>query len=203
MDDRTLTARQREVLDVIVEAVRERGYFPSVREIAAALGVRSPATADKHLRALRAKGALVREGGRLLLAPRLLHGRSGIPVVGRVAAGAPVEAPEHREGELSLDGLFGDARGLFAVRVRGDSMEGAGILEGDLVVVKPGARPKEGDVVVAYVGPGQEATVKVFRRGRGGKVVLEPRNPRHAPVVVENDPDFRIAGRVVGVVRAV
>ncbi|MCU0722858.1 MAG: transcriptional repressor LexA [Planctomycetes bacterium] len=203
MEGGALTARQRQALDRIVEAVRERGYFPSVREIGAALGVRSPATAAKHLRALEARGALVREGGRLLLAPRLRRAGGGIPMVGRVAAGAPIEAPENREGELSLAGLFGDAGGLFAVRVRGDSMEGAGILEGDLVVVRPGARPRDGDTVVAYVGPEQEATVKVFRRARGGQVVLEPRNPRHAPIAVEGDPHFRIAGKVVGVVRAV
>ncbi|MHC5036271.1 MAG: transcriptional repressor LexA, partial [Planctomycetota bacterium] len=189
MEEGLLTPRQREVLHLILSTVREEGYFPTVRQIGEALGLRSPATVNKHLKGLLRRRALVRRKGRVVPAPHLLSEPGGVPVVGRVAAGLPIDAVENREGTLSLSDLFG-GEGLFAVRVAGDSMEGAGIFHGDMVVVRSGSEAVPGEVVLAYVGPDQEATVKVFRRGPSGGVVLEPRNPRHAPLRVEGDPHF-------------
>ncbi|MHC4600580.1 MAG: transcriptional repressor LexA [Planctomycetota bacterium] len=200
MSQKALTPRQREVLDVILATIRDRGYFPTVREIAAALNLRSPATVDKHLKGLVARGQLVRREGRLVPAKHCLPGAGGVPVVGNVAAGLPVDAVEHRQGTLSMGDLFGGEAGRFAVRVRGDSMEEEGILDGDFAIVEAG-KGRPGDVVLAYVGPQQEATVKVLRRGPAGEVVLEPRNRLHAPLTVKDDPDFRIGGKVVGVLR--
>jgi repressor LexA len=200
MTPKAPTARQREVLEVILSTVHERGYFPTVREIASALGVSSPATVAKHLRGLENRGQLTRRDGRLAPAPHCLQGAGGIPVVGNVAAGVPLEAVEHREGSLSLDELFGGDARLFAVRVRGDSMEEGGIFDGDFVVVRPG-KGRTGEVVLAYVGPEQESTVKVLKRGPGGEAVLEPRNRLHTPLVVKGDPHFRVGGKVVGVLR--
>ena len=199
MAGRNLTKRQADALAYISSAVRDKGYFPSVREIGAALGVSSPATAGKHVAALVAKGALVREGSKTLLPRKALE--RGIPILGKVAAGVPTDSEQHGEGALSLADLFDGNDGLFAVRVNGDSMRDAGILDGDFVIVKPGGRPKSGDVVLAVLGPEGESTVKVLRTGKGGAVTLEPRNPMFEPIEVGEDEDFRIAGKVVGVVR--
>jgi repressor LexA len=203
MKKKPLTPRRGAVLDFILSTVRERGYFPTVREIGSAMGFSSPGSVTRHLEALAERGDLVRLEGRLAPAPRLLSSRGGIPLVGSVTAGRPVDAPENREGEVCLSGLFGEEKGLFAVRVRGDSMEGAGILEGDLVVVRPASRASPGETVLAYLGPEQESTVKIFRRGPSGEAVLEPRNPNYAALSIRHDPHFRIGGKVVGVVRQV
>jgi repressor LexA len=194
-----LTPRQREVLEVILASVEQGGRFPSIREIARRLRLASPATVFQHLEALAAKGFLRRERGRWVLGARARRDR-GIPIVGRVAAGRPITAFEEIEDYLTPE-FVGARRGRFSVRVKGESMNGEGILEGDYVVVDPDAAIADGDLVVAYLGEEQEATVKRFFRRRG-VVVLQPANPRFEPLrVPRGDAFFRIAGKVVGLLR--
>jgi repressor LexA len=121
--------------------------------------------------------------------------------VGRVAAGTPITAIENREGYVDVASLFGDDGDYFAVRVKGDSMVDAGILEGDYVVVRHEGEVKSGDTVVAYVGDEMEATVKVFKK-KGKAIELEPRNEAYRPIRLNLDKDrVKIAGKVVGLVR--
>jgi repressor LexA len=194
-----LTSRQKEVLEVILAGVEQQGRFPSIREIALRLRVASPATIFQHLEALAAKGFLFRDGRRWMLAPLARHDR-GIPIVGRVAAGRPLTAFEEIEGHLTPE-FLGARRGRFSVRVSGASMSGEGILDGDYVVVDPEQPVGNGDLVVAYLGEEQEVTVKRLRR-RGGRIELHPANPDYAIVRIESgDAFFRLAGKVVGLLR--
>jgi repressor LexA len=196
-----LSPRQRDVLDTILARVRGEGRFPSVREIGAALGIRSPATVSQHLKALLRKGFLEQRGRHYVLTGSFLAPK-GIPVVGRVAAGYPITSPEHVEEWLGVENLSRGAKGdTFAVKVMGDSMVDAGILDGDYVLVDPRGDLSNGQIVVAYVGEEQEVTVKRFRRTPSG-VELRPENPTFSTLEVPaTDPHFRIAGRVVGLVR--
>jgi repressor LexA len=195
-----LTEKQEEILNFIVDSIADIGRFPSYREIGREFGLNSVATVAQHLQALVDKGFLRKSGRKLMPEPGIRRDR-GIPIVGRVAAGRPVSAIEHLEGSLSWDDL--GRTGTFAVRVVGDSMIGAGILEGDFAVVQPSDTARSGDLVVAYVGEDQEVTVKKFFR-KGNRVELRPANPRYRPILIERkDPYFRLGGRVVGIVRRV
>jgi repressor LexA len=204
-----LTPRQRQVLAVIDQSMRDKGYPPSVREIGEAVGLTSPSSVHAHLNTLERLGYLRRDPTK----PRAIEVRydptSGkaeverrpvrhVPLIGDVAAGTNVLAQENVEEVHPLPGdLTGDGE-LFMLRVRGDSMIGDGILDGDYLVVRSQPDAERGDVVVAGI-PGEEATVKRYRR-QGNKVVLEPSNPRLEPM--ELDPaDVQIYGRVVTVVR--
>lgn len=195
-----LTEKQQGILEFILDSIQANGRFPSYREIAAAFDLNSVATVAQHLDALVEKGCLVRDGRKLMPARGLRHDL-GIPVVGRVAAGAPISAIEHVEEHLHWDG-FGDSD-IFAVKVVGESMIEDGILDGDFVIVKPTEVARNNELVVAYLGEDQEATVKRYRRTKN-KVELLPANPLYRPIVV-HVPDrwFRLAGRVVGIVRRV
>src|SRR5688572_9968910 len=190
-----LTQRQRDILEVIERSVRERGYPPSVREIGAAVGLTSPSTVHSHLATLQRLGYLRRDPSK----PRALEVRydpnSGaalerrpvrhVPLMGDVAAGTDVLAQENVEELLPLPtDLTGDGE-LFMLRVRGDSMIDAGIFDGDYVVVRSQPTADRGDIVVAGI-PGDEATVKTYRP-KGGKVVLEPANPRLEPMTFDPD----------------
>ncbi|MGH9118848.1 MAG: transcriptional repressor LexA [Acidimicrobiales bacterium] len=203
-----LTQRQREILEVIDRSVRERGYPPSVREIGAEVGLTSPSTVHTHLLSLQRLGYLRRDPTK----PRAIEVRfdaaSGaaverrparhVPLVGDVAAGTDVLAQENVEEVLPVPAdLCGDGD-LFMVRVRGDSMIDAGILDGDLVVARVQDTAEKGDVVVAGI-PGEEATVKTYSR-KGTKVVLVPANPNLEPMPYEQD-DVTIFGKVVTVLR--
>jgi repressor LexA len=208
MTDTTLTQRQREILDVIDRSMRERGYPPSVREIGEAVGLTSPSTVHTHLATLQRLGFIRRDPTK----PRAIEVRfdpnSGavferrpvrhVPLVGDVAAGTDVLAQENVEELLPLPADFCGEGDLFMLRVRGDSMIDAGILDGDFVVARAQDSADKGDVVVAGI-PGEEGTVKTYTR-RGGKVVLVPANERLSPM--EFDPDeVTIYGRVVTVLR--
>jgi len=194
-----LTPRQREILEVILVSVEERGRFPSIREIALRLDLASPATVFQHLEALAAKGFLRRHEGHWTLTPESRRDR-GIPIVGRVAAGHPSSAVQEIEGHLTPE-FIGARRGRFSVRVTGESMSGEGILEGDYVIVDPDTPMNDGDLVVAYLGEAQEVTVKRFFRRRGG-IELHPAHPHFEVMRVRRgDPFFRIAGKVVGLLR--
>ena len=197
---RELTRRQREILEYIISKVRGEDRFPSYREIGRRFRLTSSATVSQHLTALVNKGFLEKAGRRLMLSADLRPAR-GVPVVGRVAAGTPITAIENREGYVDVASLFGDDGDCFAVRVRGDSMVDAGILEGDYVVVRQDGDVRSGDTVVAYVGDEMEATVKVFRR-KGKAIELEPRNEAYRPIRLNLDTGrVKIAGKVVGLVR--
>jgi len=196
---KNLTAKQQSILDYIVSQVQNPGRFPSYRDIARDFELRSVATVAQHLNALVEKGFLVREGRHLRLVEDLLKNR-GIPVLGAVQAGQPLAAEANYDGAIRLEDF--SRRETFAVRVQGDSMIEAGILEGDFVVVEPRETARDGEMVVAHVGEDQSATVKYYHRSAKG-VELRPANEAYRPIRVVNDPYFRLAGRVVGVVRRV
>ncbi len=207
-----LSSRQEAALRSLRAFQARHGYPPTRAELGRLLGV-SAQTADFHLRALERKG-LVRisrqargveptpAGEALLAADGGVGARveaRAVPVVGRVAAGAPLTAVENLEGALPLpEGSAAD----FALRVEGDSMIEAGILDGDLVLVEQTGSAKKGDIVVALVGEGDEleATVKRYLPERG-RVVLRPANPTLSDIVVRRGEPFALAGRVVGVLR--
>jgi repressor LexA len=203
-----LTGRQRQVLEFIDTEVRRRGYPPSVREIGEAVGLSSSSTVHAHLAALETKGYLRRDPAKPRAIEVCFDPGSGatverrpvrhVPLVGDVAAGTGVLAAENVEETLPLPEDFTGDGQLFMLRVRGDSMIDAGILDGDFVVVRQQPTADGGDVVVAGI-PGEEATVKTLVR-RKGKVVLRPENPALDEMVF--DPvDVTIYGRVVTVLR--
>ena len=180
------------IMEYVNEFIQENGYSPSVREIGAAVGLRSTASVSYHLRALQDKGLL--QGGESKGRKRAIatHVRAGqIPVVGVVTAGVPILAVENQEGTMAWDG----EPGCFALRVRGDSMINAGILSGDKVVVRPQQTAHDGQIVVARIG--DEATVKRLRR-RNGQVWLMPENDAYAPI---DGSEAEIIGLVKAVVR--
>lgn len=198
MDKQPLTDKQRAIYDYIKECIEVDRRPPTVREIADQFGMRSPKGATDHLTALERKGWIDRtpHSSRGI---QLTQEDQGIPVVGRVAAGHPILAQENILGHLNFAQLFG-LRDRFSVQVVGDSMEKAGIQEGDYVVVQRSTDFRDGDIVVALLDG--EATCKRIFRERNGSIRLQPENDRYRPILVdENQPDFRIAGVVVGVVR--
>lgn len=180
-----------EIVNFINEFVQEYGYSPSVREIGEAVGLRSTASVSYHLQALQAKGILGSTGQKGRKRALAAGARPGqIPIVGVVTAGLPILAVENQEGTMAWD----DA-GCFALRVRGDSMIGAGILSGDKVVVRPQPTADDGQIVVARIG--EEATVKRLRR-RHGEIWLMPENDAYAPI---DGSEAEIIGIVKAVVR--
>jgi repressor LexA len=203
-----LTERQRQVLEFIDTEIRERGYPPSVREIGEAVGLSSSSTVHAHLAALQDKGYLRRDPTKPRAIELVYESSSGqaierrpvrhIPLVGHVAAGTGVFADENIEESVPVPEDFTGAGQLFMVRVRGESMVEAGILDGDYVVVRQQPDAAPGEVVVAGI-PGEEATVKTFLRRRG-KVVLRPENPTMSEMVFEPS-DVSIYGKVVTLLR--
>ncbi len=203
-----LTGKRREILDFIATEVRERGYPPSVREIGTAVGLASTSTVQAHLKTLEKQGYLRRDPTK----PRALEVRydatSGaaierrptahVPLVGDIAAGTDVLASENIEELLPLPEDFTGGGSLFMLRVRGDSMIEAGILDGDYVVVRQQPDAVTGDIVAAGI-PGGEATVKTYSR-RDGSVVLLPANPRLEPMVFSPS-EVVVYGKVVTVLR--
>jgi repressor LexA len=196
-----LNDRARKILTFIQRFTRDNGHPPTIREIGEAFEIRSTNGVRYYLTLLEKGGHILRKGGLsrgiTLAAP--LAG-PGIPILGRVAAGQPIFAEESHEGALEPSQLFGDPKGLFALRVRGDSMIGAGILAGDFVIVRHQERANPGDIVVALVG--DEATVKTYRP-RADSIELVAANPKYDPIVVAEESDFRIMGIVRGVIRTV
>ena len=177
------------IVDYVNQFIQENGYSPSVREIGAAVGLRSTASVSYHLQALQDKGLLQSPGAKGRKRAIVTSARQGqIPIVGVVTAGLPILAVENQEGTLAWD-----APGCFALRVRGDSMIGAGILSGDKVVVRPQQTAMDGQIVVARIG--DEATVKRLSR-RNGQIWLLPENDAYEPI------DGREA-EIIGLVKAV
>lgn len=211
VDGSDLTDRQRAILDLIVETVSKRGFPPSVREIGAGIGLSSPSTVHAHLATLEEKGYLRRDATK----PRAIEVRwekevgamegrpqvRNLPVYGDIAAGPTMLAAQAHEGVLPVPAEFISDTPHFVLTVKGESMIDAGILDGDLVVVRAQPDASNGDIVAAQVtGPtGEaEATVKRFRR-QGARILLIPENESMAPI--EAPEDLRILGRVVALWR--
>ena len=197
-----ITARQQRILDFISETVHDRGYPPTVREIGEAVGLTSSSSVHAQLANLERMGLLRKDPTKpraMTLAGEPKAPSVAVPIVGRIAAGAPVLAAEHVEGYVAVPEGFADDREHFALRVAGDSMVGAGIVDGDLVVVRGQTTADEGDIVAAVVpGPAEEeATVKRLHRD-GDRILLVPENPSMQPFELG---DGRIAGKVVAVLR--
>ncbi len=179
------------IMDYVNQFIEENGFSPSVREIGAAVGLRSTASVSYHLQALQEKGLIQAPGAKGRKRALVTGVRPGqIPVVGVVTAGIPILAVENQEGSMPWH-----EPGCFALRVRGDSMINAGILSGDKVVVRPQQTADDGQIVVARIE--EEATVKRLRR-RGGQIWLMPENDDYEPIDGTN---AEIIGIVRGVVR--
>jgi len=201
-----LTKRQSKILEFIRRHLETQGYPPTFREIGEEFGIRSTNGVRASLVALEKKGYLTRHsklsrGIELTkkafknVAPRI----TDIPIVGRVAAGEPILAEENIEGTISLDTDYLKTENIFALRVRGDSMRNAGIFDGDSVFARPQATAEKGDIIVAIIG--DEATVKRYYPEKD-RIRLEPENEAYGPIIIEkNTPGFRIAGKVVGLLR--
>ena len=180
------------ILEFVNAFVQENGFAPSVREIGAAVGLRSTASVSYHLQQLQEKGMLQSPGVKGRKRAIVTAQRPGqIPVVGVVTAGLPILAVENQEGSISWDG----DPNCFALRVRGDSMINAAILPGDLVIVRPQSYADDGQIVVARIG--DEATVKRLRR-RNGEIWLMPENENYAPI---DGSEAELIGLVKGVIR--
>jgi len=205
-----LTGRQQEIWDFLVDYVDRHGYPPTVREIGDAVGLASPSTVHAHLANLERAGLLKRDPTK----PRALEltgrGRTaaaaepatrGLPLVGEIAAGGPLLADDNVEEYIAVPEMLERGGADFLLRVKGDSMINAGILEGDIVVVKRQQSAEDGDVVVALAGDDEaldEATVKTFYR-ENGRVRLQPENDTLEPIYAAH---VQILGRVTGVFRA-
>lgn len=186
------TDKAQRILDFVNQFVQENGFAPSVREIGAAVGLRSTASVSYHLHQLQEKGLLLAPGGKGRKRSIATVQRPGqIPVVGVVTAGVPILAVENREGTMAWEG----DSSCFALRVRGDSMMNAGILDGDKVVVRPQSTADDGQIVVARIG--EEATVKRLSR-KNGQVWLLPENPAYDPI---DGSEAELVGLVKAVVR--
>ena len=180
------------ILNYVNQFIQENGYAPSVREIGAAVGLRSTASVSYHIQALQEKGLLLSPGAKGRKRSIVTNTRPGqIPVVGVVTAGVPILAFENQEGTMAWEG----DPGCFALRVRGDSMINAGILDGDKVVVRPQQSADDGQIVVARIG--DEATVKRLRR-RNGQIWLLPENDNYDPI---DGSEAELIGLVKAVVR--
>jgi len=215
----TLSEKQREILEYLHKEYQRAGVYPSIREIARGVGLRSTNTVHYHLRQLEKQGFLRRsrtartyvldggiaEGGRFSRAAQrkaqpLAHWRSArIPLLGRVAAGSPILAEQNFEGFVNLAEYFAPSGETFALRVRGDSMIEAGIFDGDVVIVRRQPTVQNGEIAVVVIDG--EATVKrLYDEPDAWR--LEPANVAMEPIrVPKREPSFRIAGKVVGVLR--
>jgi repressor LexA len=203
MVDLNLTKRQQEIFDFVKKYVGEHGYPPTVRDIGKAIGLTSSSTVHAHLANLEKLGMLRRDPTK----PRAIEvlkdkardvvAPAGLPVVGQVAAGQPVLADENIEEYVPVPGIAGGDDGEFVLRVKGDSMKDAGILEGDFVIVRRQETAGDGEIVVALVG--EEATVKRFFR-ENDHVRLQPENEAMEPIRTR---EAQVLGRVVGLCRRV
>ncbi len=196
-----LNDRAREIHSFIQRFRREKGSAPTIREIGRQFEISSTNGVRYYLNLLEKAGYIRRTGGISRgIGPSSATATAGIPVLGRVAAGQPILAEENWSGSLELTDLFGQTEQLFALQVRGDSMIGAGILQGDYVIVQKQETARPGEIVVACLN--DEATVKYYQP-RKDRVELVAANEKYQPIVVSEDSDFRILGTVRGVIRTV
>ena len=198
-----LTPRQAEILAFIKQCLEDNGYPPTRAEIAQQLGFKSPNAAEEHLKALARKGAIEMTPGasRGIRIPGFepSNEEDGLPIIGRVAAGAPILAQQHVEESCRINPEFFHPRADYLLRVRGMSMKDIGILDGDLLAVHTTKEARNGQIVVARID--DEVTVKRFKR-EGDKVWLIAENPEFAPIEIDLEAqDLVIEGLSVGVIR--
>lgn len=207
-----LTDKQQQILDYIEQFRDLNGYPPTLREIGKHFQIASTFGVKRHLDALAKKGALTVESKssrgialvRNLNKPEIISSDGEnfhrIPIVGRVAAGYPVLAIENIEGSVNIDSSFlKRSENCFALRVKGDSMIKAGINEGDVIIVSPQAEAKNGEIVVALVD--DDATVKRYEKTSDNQIVLIPENENYSNIIVTEENNFSLLGKVVGVLR--
>ncbi len=197
----SLTARQKTIYDFLVKTIREKGFAPSIHEIGRQFKIASTNGVSDHLKALERKGYIRRVGKRAIevvnaLGKTVLSATREVPILGKVPAGKPLFSEENIEGLLSVPDDMGSGK-LFALQVKGDSMIGAGILDGDKVIVKQQGIAENGEIVCAVING--EATLKRFFK-KDGVITLKAENEKYAPITV-SEGEFRIAGRVVGLLR--
>ena len=209
MTNTDLTKRQEQVLNFITSYAGRLGFPPTITEIQKHFSFRSPNAAEEHLKALARKGRIKRHPNKsrgLEIRKLQRNGDSqpstiSVPLVGRISAGAPILAEENIEGTIAVDESLVRGRGsLFALKVQGDSMVQAGICNGDIVIVRQQAAAQNGEIVVALLG--EEATVKRFLQ-EDGIITLRPENDAMQPLIVFPRGDFKILGKVVGVLRRI
>lgn len=202
-----LTKRQQDILDFIESFLQQHGYPPTLREIGNAFGISSTNGVRVNLAALEKKKYIIRQpwlsrGIELIYAPKTQHveGDVGyVPIIGKVAAGEPIFAAENIEGMLAIDDSFLPTKKVFALKVKGDSMVGSGILDGDYVLARRQHNAEAGDIVVFIIG--DEITVKTFET-KGDKVLLIPSNESYETrIIKKNSSDLQIAGKVIGLLR--
>lgn len=204
MTERPLTDRQQEIFTYLREEIDRRGVPPTIREIGERFQIRSTKGVEDHLAALARKGVIRREKGKsrsieIEGRPDFRNARV-LPLLGRIAAGMPALAVEQHEDHLVLDESLVGSGTTFLLRVTGDSMRDAAILDGDLVIVRQQTVARVGEIVACRIG--EEATVKTLHK-TGSPVVLRPENPAYNLIEVAEDQDFEILGKVVGVYRRV
>ncbi len=207
MVDLDLTKRQKEIFDFIGKYAAKTGYPPTVREIGKAVGLHSSSTVHAHLANLEKIGLLRRDpskpraiellSGAASKAKGVIRPNSGLPLVGQVAAGAPILAEENVEDYLEVPDVIGGEDGDYILQIRGESMKNAGILDADFVVVRPSDDADDGEIVVALIG--EEATVKRIYREED-QIRLQPENEEMEPILTT---EARVLGKVVGVFRKV
>jgi repressor LexA len=200
-----LSKMERRILDYLIDYLKRNTYQPSIREIGKRFGIKSTKTVSEYLQALADKGYIEREASRSrgvrIVGLELQNADTvTIPYYGKIAAGQPALLRDHVDAEFTLDPKLAGSSGAFFLEVHGESMEGIGILDGDMVLVEPvpDAEVQNGEIVAARLGG--EATVKRYFK-RDSDVVLEPANTDYAPILVKEFEDFAVLGRVVGLFR--
>jgi repressor LexA len=196
-----LTDRQKAIYDFLLKTIREKGFAPSIHEIGKQFKIASTNGVSDHLKALEKKGYIRRVGKRAIevanaLGKTVLTATREVPVLGRVPAGKPFLSEENIEGLLTIPNDMGSGK-QFALQVKGDSMTGAGILDGDRVIVKQQGAAENGEIVCAVING--EATLKRFFK-KDGIITLKAENEKYLPISV-SEGEFRIVGRVVGLLR--
>jgi repressor LexA len=197
----SLTDRQKAIYDFLLKTIREKGFAPSIHEIGKQFKIASTNGVSDHLKALEKKGYIRRVGKRAIevanaLGKTVLAATREVPVLGRVPAGKPFLSEENIEGLLTIPNDMGSGK-QFALQVKGDSMIGAGILDGDRVIVKQQGTAENGEIVCALING--EATLKRFFK-KNGVITLKAENDKYAPITVSSG-EFRIVGRIVGLLR--
>lgn len=193
-----LTRRQRDCLQALKDFIQEHGRPPTWSELGKRMGVKQNRTVQKHLDALEEKGYIKRKRGARGVYPTDFTPVKRVPIIGEIAAGKPILAEENILGYMPMSHEMVPYEDAFFLKVQGNSMKDAGILNGDFVLVKPQPTAKEKEVVVALLD--DEVTIKYFHPEKD-EVVLEPANELHKPIIVKKDGQLRILGKVVGVFR--
>jgi repressor LexA len=199
----SLTPIERKVYNYLLDFLAEKTYQPSIREIGKRFKIKSTKTVSDLLGSLARKGFIERDPARSrgvrLVGFNVAGGTVPVPYYGKVHAGEPSVLPEHREGFITMDRRFVPSEVSYFLKVKGDSMIGRGLFDGDFVLVDPSVDPRVDDIIAARLG--EEATVKSFHPKPDGVVVLEPANPAERTIVVKPADDFAVLGVIRGVFR--